>query len=74
VIRPTVGRMRTRSLTDEIKIRVEPELRLAIEAEAAADRRPVSSLIRNVLADYAARRSRRRALRASRSTTSAAAP
>jgi predicted transcriptional regulator len=38
-----------------VSFRVEPELRERLERAAAADRRPVGSLIRNVLADFVAR-------------------
>jgi uncharacterized protein (DUF1778 family) len=35
---------------DRLTIRIEPELRDAIERAAAADRRPVANFIRHVLA------------------------
>jgi predicted transcriptional regulator len=35
-----------------LNIRLEPSLRRRLEAVAEADRRPVGSLIRNVLHDY----------------------
>jgi uncharacterized protein (DUF1778 family) len=36
---------------DRLTIRIEPELRDAIERAAAADRRPVANFIRHVLAE-----------------------
>lgn len=39
-------------LSDQVVVRLRPELRVAIEAAASADRRTPSSLIRNVLDDW----------------------
>jgi len=50
----TTERKRPRS--EHITLRIEPELREAIASAADADRRPVGSLIRNVLADWVAGR------------------
>jgi hypothetical protein len=37
---------------EQIVVRVEPDLREAIEAAAERDRRPVASLVRNILFDW----------------------
>jgi hypothetical protein len=37
---------------EAIALRVEPELRAAIETAADQERRPMSSLIRNILSDW----------------------
>jgi hypothetical protein len=37
---------------EHITLRVERELRERIELAAAADRRPVSNLVRNILSDW----------------------
>ena len=42
----------TKQKTSKIALRVEPELRAAIEEAAEADRRPMANLIRAVLADW----------------------
>jgi hypothetical protein len=36
--------------TDQLSIRIDPDIRAQLEAAADADRRPVSNLVRNVLA------------------------
>jgi predicted HicB family RNase H-like nuclease len=47
--------MTTRSRRDgQIVVRIEPELRDELEAAAEADRRSLSQLVRNVLADWVA--------------------
>jgi hypothetical protein len=38
-------------LSDQIVVRVEPKLRDSIAARADRERRPISNLIRNILAD-----------------------
>ena len=38
--------------TETLKLRIEPELRAAIEAAAVQERRPTSNLVRCVLADW----------------------
>jgi predicted transcriptional regulator len=38
--------------TDQLSIRLEPELRQRLERVAEADRRPLAALARNVLADF----------------------
>jgi hypothetical protein len=43
--------MSTRQKTEHVVIRMEPELREAIEAAAEEERRPVSNWVRNALAD-----------------------
>jgi hypothetical protein len=45
------------SRSTTIPVRVEPELRVAIEAAAEQDRRPMANLIRNILADWVNSRS-----------------
>jgi hypothetical protein len=47
---------RARAHTARIVFRAEPELRAAIEHAADEERRPISSLIRHVLADWLAGR------------------
>jgi hypothetical protein len=44
--------MSTRQKTEHVVIRMEPELRAAIEAAAEQERRPISNLVRCVLADW----------------------
>ena len=44
--------MTTELKREHITLRLERELREQIQMAAAADRRPISSLIRNVLADW----------------------
>ena len=39
-------------LSDQLIVRVPPNLRRAIEAEAAKDRRAPSALVRNVIEDW----------------------
>jgi predicted HicB family RNase H-like nuclease len=41
-----------RRVTEQLNVRVEPELRAALETAAEADRRPIASLVRNVLSDW----------------------
>jgi hypothetical protein len=43
-------------MTKQMTVRVEPDLLDAIERAAAEDRRPVSSLVRCILADWQAAR------------------
>ncbi len=46
-------------LSDRIGVRIEPQLRAAMDHAAAAERRPLANLIRNILADYVANGQRR---------------
>jgi predicted transcriptional regulator len=48
--------MLTKLKTSHVSIRVEDELREALEVAAEQDRRPMASLIRCVLADWVASR------------------
>jgi predicted HicB family RNase H-like nuclease len=45
-----------RRVTEQLNVRVEPELRAALETAAERDRRPMASLVRNVLADWVEQR------------------
>ena len=47
----TTERIR-KTRSEHVTLRLEPELREAIEAAAEADRRPVSNLVRNILSDW----------------------
>jgi len=40
--------------TDQFSIRIDPVIRRQLEAAAEQDRRPMSNLVRNVLADWLA--------------------
>jgi hypothetical protein len=42
--------------TENLSPRIEPEIRKGIEQEAARDRRPISHLVGNILADWLAAR------------------
>jgi hypothetical protein len=53
-----------RILTDKLELRLPAELRRKIDAAAAADRRPPSQLVRNVLEDFFEERARPRAVEA----------
>ena len=46
-------------LSDQVVLRVNPQLRAAIEAAADEDRRPMANLIRNILSDWIDGRSSR---------------
>jgi predicted transcriptional regulator len=48
--------MSTKPKTANLKIRVEPALRAALEQVAETDRRPLAQLIRVALEDFAAAR------------------
>ena len=50
--------------TAALSLRVEPDLKAALEELARADRRPVASYVENVLADHVAERARAGARRA----------
>jgi predicted HicB family RNase H-like nuclease len=39
--------------SDQLSLRIDPVIRERLEAAAEQDRRPVSNLVRNVLADWA---------------------
>jgi hypothetical protein len=39
-------------VTEHVGLRMEPELRSALEAAAAQQRRPLAHLLRNVLSDF----------------------
>lgn len=45
-------------MTNQVSFRIDDELRREIERAAAQERRPVSNLLRNVVADWAAARRR----------------
>jgi predicted DNA-binding protein len=47
--------------TEQLSIRLAPVIRERLEAAAERDRRPVSNLVRNVLADWLAERAPGRA-------------
>jgi len=46
-------------MTKQLSVRVDPELLDAIEVAAREDRRPVGSLVRNILSDWQAARDSR---------------
>jgi predicted DNA-binding protein len=52
---------RHRMKTEQLSIRLDPVIRERLEAAAERDRRPVSNLVRNVLADWLAERAPGRA-------------
>jgi len=45
---------------EQLSFRIEPETRAAIERAAEQDRRPVSNLVRCIIAEWLARRSAQR--------------
>jgi uncharacterized protein (DUF1778 family) len=49
-------KQQTRTPRDKVSARVDPEVRELVERVAEAERRPVSNLVRNILADWAAAR------------------
>jgi predicted transcriptional regulator len=59
--------MRSTEQSEHLTLRLPAELRGSLERAAAADRRPVSSLIRNVLSDWLAGRASHDGDRAGRS-------
>jgi hypothetical protein len=52
--------MSAKHKTEHVVMRMEPELRAAMEAAAEADRRPISNLVRCVLADWSLQTRRKR--------------
>ena len=46
-------------MTRQLSVRIDPELLDAIEAAAREDRRPVGSLVRNILDDWRSQRAGR---------------
>jgi hypothetical protein len=45
--------MEQRQRREQVSAKLDPEVAAVVEAVAAAERRPVSSLVRNVLTDWA---------------------
>jgi len=50
--------VRTTQRREQVSARLDPDVIAVVEEVAAAERRPASSVVRNVLADWAAKRRR----------------